>query len=138
MSTVIDQAVQARLIASAPKDRAVPAQLRYVPSDPFAVHIAFPPVASLDGADVAWAFARELLACGLLSPAGGGDVHVWPCGPDRTVLEFHAPEGIAMVQIDTAELRRFLARSYALVPAGTEIAHLDLDTDLTALLDSSP
>ncbi|MBT2384711.1 SsgA family sporulation/cell division regulator [Streptomyces sp. ISL-11] len=134
MSTVIDQAVQARLIASAPQDRAVPAQLRYQRSDPFAVHIAFPPGASLDGADVQWGFARELLACGLNSPAGGGDVHVWPCGPDRTVLEFHAREGVAMVQIDTVELRRFLARSYALVPAGSETGHLDLDGDLAALL----
>ncbi|QLE74733.1 SsgA family sporulation/cell division regulator [Streptomyces rectiverticillatus] len=134
MSTVIDQAVQARLIASAPQDRAVPAQLRYVPSDPFAVHIAFPPVASLDGADVEWVFARETLACGLIAPTGGGDVHVWPCGPDRTVLEFHAVEGVAMVQIGTAELRRFLARSYALVPAGSEGGHLDVDGDLAALL----
>ncbi|MCC3772464.1 SsgA family sporulation/cell division regulator [Streptomyces sp. UNOC14_S4] len=134
MSTVIDQAVQVRLIASAPQDRAVPAQLRYAPSDPFAVHIAFPPVASLDGADVAWAFARELLADGLTSPAGAGDVHVWPCGPDRTVLEFHAPEGIAMVQIATAEVRRFLARSYAVVPAGHEGGRLDVDSDVAALL----
>ncbi|GAA0499466.1 SsgA family sporulation/cell division regulator [Streptomyces stramineus] len=134
MSTVIDQAVQARLIASAPLDRPVPAQLRYERSDPFAVHIAFPPAASLDGADVEWAFGRELLACGLISPAGGGDVHIWPCGPDRTVLEFHAREGVAMVQIDTSELRRFLARSYALVPLGCEVGHLDVDGDLAALL----
>ncbi|ARZ66802.1 SsgA family sporulation/cell division regulator [Streptomyces sp. HU2014] len=134
MPTVIDQAVQARLIASAPQDRAVPAQLRYQRSDPFAVHIAFPPTASLDGADVEWAFSRELLACGLISPTGHGDVHVWPCGPERTVLEFHAAEGVAMVQIDTAELRRFLTRSYALVPAGSEGGQFDLDGDLAALL----
>ncbi|MFC5719346.1 SsgA family sporulation/cell division regulator [Streptomyces gamaensis] len=134
MSTVIDHAVQARLIASAPQDRAVPAQLRYEPADPFAVQISFPPAASLDGADVQWAFARELLARGLITPMGAGDVQVWPCGPERTVLEFHAREGVAMVQIDTAELRSFLARSYALVPAGCEGAHLDLDGTLAALL----
>lgn len=134
MSTVIDQAVQARLIASAARPRLVPAHLRYARTDPFAVHISFPPAASLDGAEVRWAFARELLASGLLTPAGRGDVRVWPCGPQRTVLEFHAPEGVAMVQIDTAELRGFLALSYALVPAGTEEGLLDVDSDVAALL----
>ncbi|MFI0741102.1 SsgA family sporulation/cell division regulator [Streptomyces sp. NPDC021100] len=134
MPTVIDQAVQARLIASSPQSRSVPAQLRYRRADPFAVRIAFPPAASLDGAEVEWAFARELLAGGLLSPSGGGDVRVWPCGPERTVLEFHAPEGVAMVQIDTAELRGFLARSYALVPVGGEAGCLDVDGGVEALL----
>ncbi|WP_344025568.1 SsgA family sporulation/cell division regulator [Streptomyces luteireticuli] len=134
MSPVIDQAVQAQLIASSPRPRPIPAHLRYERADPFAVHIAFPPAASLDGAEVEWAFARELLAGGLLSPSGGGDVRVWPCGPDRTVLEFHAPEGVAMIQIDTEELRGFLARSYALVPVGGETGFLDLDGDVEALL----
>ncbi|GGR30593.1 SsgA family sporulation/cell division regulator [Streptomyces netropsis] len=134
MSTLIDQAVQARLIVSAPPARAVPARLRYERSDPFAVHIAFPPAASLDGAEVEWTFARELLATGLNTSTGCGDVQVWPCGADRTVLEFHAREGVAMVQLDTAELRRFLGRSYELVPAGTEAGHLDVDSDLAALL----
>ncbi|MFI1971206.1 regulator [Streptomyces cinnamoneus] len=134
MSTVIEQAVQARIIASAPPSRTVPARLRYDRRDPFAVRIAFPPAASLDGADVEWAFARDLLARGLLRSAGGGDVRVWPCGPHRTVLEFHALEGVAMVQTDTAELRAFLARTYTSVPAGGESGHLDVDSDLAALL----
>ncbi|MFI9202115.1 SsgA family sporulation/cell division regulator [Streptomyces sp. NPDC053048] len=134
MSTVIEQAVQARIITSAPPSRTVPARLLYERSDPFAVRVAFPPVASLDGAEVEWAFARQLLARGLLRSAGGGDVRVWPCGPHRTVLEFHAPEGVAMVQIDTPELRSFLARTYTLVPVGGEGGHLDVEGDLAALL----
>ncbi|MBB4895355.1 hypothetical protein FHS39_004433 [Streptomyces olivoverticillatus] len=134
MSTVIEQAVQARIIASAPPSRTVPAQLLYERADPFAVRVTFPPAASLDGDEVEWAFARELLARGLLTPAGGGDVRVWPCGPHRTVLEFHAAEGVAMVQLDTPELRTFLARTYALVPAGGEGGHLDVDSDLAVLL----
>ncbi len=134
MSTVINQAVQVRLIASAPLERAIPAGLRYEPADPFAVRITFPATASLDGAEVAWTFARDLLATGLNEPVGTGDVHVWPCGTDRTVLEFHALEGMAMIQIDTTELRLFLRHSYELVPAGTESGHLDVDSDLAALL----
>ncbi|MEV4432527.1 SsgA family sporulation/cell division regulator [Streptomyces sp. NPDC049555] len=134
MSTVIEQPVQARIIASAPPSRTVPARLCYERSDPFAVRVAFPPVASLDGAEVQWTFARDLLARGLLRSAGGGDVRVWPCGPHRTVLEFHAPEGVAMVQIDTPELRSFLAHTYAQVPAGGEAGHLDVEGDLADLL----
>lgn len=133
-TTVIDQAVQARLIASTPEARAIPACLRYEREDPFAVRVSFPPTASLDGAAVEWTFGRELLTAGLRGPAGSGDVLVWPCGPQRTVLEFHAPEGMAMVQFDTDDLRRFLNRSYALVPEGSESARLDLDHSLAALL----
>ncbi|EXU63133.1 MULTISPECIES: spore wall synthesis regulator SsgD [Streptomyces] len=134
MTTVIDQAVQAQLIASTPESRAIPACLHYERDDPFAVHISFPPSASLDGSAVEWTFGRELLAAGLRGPAGSGDVQMWPSGPQGTVLEFHAPEGMAMVQFDTADLRRFLGRSYAVVPEGSEAGELDLDEGLASLL----
>ncbi|MBM9618114.1 SsgA family sporulation/cell division regulator [Streptomyces zhihengii] len=134
MSTVIEQAVQARLVASAPLLETVPATLHYDRADPFAVRIDFPAPATLEGADVSWAFSRDLLADGVDEPAGLGDVRVRPYGYDRTVLEFHAPEGIAMVHIRTGELRRFLRRAQTLVPSGSEHLHLDLDRDLTALL----
>lgn len=52
MSIIIDQAIRARLIASAPGTRAIPARLRYEPTDPFAVRVSFPPAASLDGFEV--------------------------------------------------------------------------------------
>lgn len=133
MSTVIEQAVQARLVASAPRLETVPATLHYDRADPFAVRIDFPAPATLEGADVSWAFARDLLADGVDEPAGLGDVRVRPYGYDRTVLEFHAPEGVAMVHIRTGELRRFLHRAQTLVPTGSEHLHLDLDRDLTAL-----
>lgn len=50
------------------------------------------------------------------------------------MLEFHAAEGIAMVHVRTAELRRFLERAQELVPVGDEYRHLDLDRNLTDLL----
>ncbi|NEA01265.1 SsgA family sporulation/cell division regulator, partial [Streptomyces sp. SID10116] len=68
---------------------------------------------SLDGAEVTWIFARELLEEGMSAPAGSGDVHIWPCGRARTVLEFHSHQGLALVQFDKIVLRRFLVRSYA-------------------------
>ncbi|GCD33532.1 hypothetical protein OEIGOIKO_01253 [Streptomyces chrestomyceticus JCM 4735] len=132
MQSVIDQAVQVRLIATAPGSRTVPAVLHYHPADPLAVRITFPPEISLDGAAVDWAFARELLADGLESPAGTGDVRVRPVGRGRTVLEFHVEDGVAMVQVDAADLRRFLDRTYQAVPAGREL--LDVDRGLAELL----
>ncbi|MFD4761708.1 SsgA family sporulation/cell division regulator [Streptomyces sp. NPDC058439] len=137
MSTVIEQSVQARMVASAPRMETLPATLMYDRSDPFAVRMAFPATATLEGTDVSWEFSRELLAAGLDGAAGVGDVRIRPFGYDRTVLEFHAAEGIAMVHVRTAELRRFLARAQALVPAGEEHRFLDLDRSLTELFDGT-
>ncbi|BDM71135.1 hypothetical protein HEK616_46220 [Streptomyces nigrescens] len=137
MNTVIDHAVQVRLIATTPGPYGVPAVLHYQPADPLAVRMSFPPEISLDGSAVDWAFARELLAEGVRAPAGRGDVRVRPCGPDRTVMEFHADEGIAMVQLNTVDVRRFLDRSYEAVPAGSELAHLGMDRGLAELFGAA-
>ncbi|WP_030620630.1 SsgA family sporulation/cell division regulator [Streptomyces sclerotialus] len=134
MPDIIDHAVQAGLIATEPQSRAVLARLRYKSSDPFAVQAIFPAAASLDGAEVRWTFGRELLAEGMRSPSGDGDVHAWPCGPRHTMLEFHAAEGVAMVRFASADLRRFLSSTYLVVPRGSETHYLDVDADLAALL----
>ncbi|MFJ9407863.1 SsgA family sporulation/cell division regulator [Streptomyces sp. NPDC101393] len=134
MSTVIDQAVQARLIATAPRSRTIPAALRYDRADPYAVRVVFPPAASLDGAEVEWTFGRELLQEGLRQSSGAGDVTVRPHDPDTTVIEFHTADGTARVHFDARDLLRFLACSYGLVARGGEGRHLDVDGDLAALL----
>ncbi|MGW0791505.1 SsgA family sporulation/cell division regulator [Streptomyces sp. NPDC002911] len=134
MSSVIEQSVQARMVASAPRMETLPATLHYDRQDPFAVRMAFPGPATLKGTEVFWEFSRELLATGMDGPAGVGDVRVRPFGYDRTVLEFHAAEGIAMVHVRTSELRRFLQRAQELVPVGDEYRFMDLDGDLTDLL----
>lgn len=132
--SVIEQAVEARLVAAAPRMAHIPATLRYDVRDPFAVRMSFPAPATLEGVAVSWTFARELLASGVSSPAGAGDVRVKPYGYDRTVLEFHATEGTAIVHIRTGELRRFLAETTELVPVGEEASHVDVDADLEELL----
>lgn len=134
MSTVIEQAVEARLVATAPRMPTIPATLLYDARDPYAVRMAFPAQATLEGVDVSWTFARELLVSGVEQAAGDGDVRVRPYGFDRTVLEFHAPEGTAVVHVRTGELLRFLQRVTDLVPAGEEHFHLDMDGDLAALM----
>ncbi|MGA4837939.1 SsgA family sporulation/cell division regulator [Streptomyces sp. G45] len=134
MAVTLEQSARARLITPEGRERPVSVTLRYAASDPLAVEVTFPPEVSLDGAEVSWVFARSLLEAGLGAPAGTGDVHIWPCGRARTVLEFHAPDGLALVQFDRAALRRFLLRSYAVVGADGEEAGLDLDRGLTRLL----
>ncbi|WP_330454751.1 MULTISPECIES: SsgA family sporulation/cell division regulator [unclassified Streptomyces] len=136
MSTVIEQSVQARMVASAPQMETLPAVLSYDRADPFAVRMAFPAPATLEGTDVSWQFSRDLLAAGMEVPSGLGDVRVRPFGYDRTVLEFHAAEGIAMVHVRTADLRRFLRRAEDMVPCGDERRYLDLDRNLTDLFGS--
>jgi hypothetical protein len=134
MSTVIEQAVEARLVTAAPRTPTIYATLHYDRSDPFAVRITFPAPATLEGVEVCWTFARELLADGLEEAAGAGDVQVRPYGYDRTVLEFHAPEGTALVHIRSHDLRRFLKCSAALVAPGEEGQYVDLDHDLAELM----
>ncbi|MEV5737982.1 SsgA family sporulation/cell division regulator [Streptomyces sp. NPDC052292] len=134
MSTMIEQPVEARLVAAAPRMPSIPAVLCYDRRDPFAVRMTFPAPATLEGVDVCWTFSRELLAAGLEGSEGHGDVRVRPYGYDRTVLEFHAPEGTAVVHVRSGEIRRFLEATGGLVPVGLEHLQLDLDHDLAVLM----
>ena len=136
MSKVITRTVRAQLINRTPAVRPLSPALRYEAADPLAVTVVFPPEISDDGEEVAWAFSRELLAEGLRSPAGEGDIHVRPCGQGRTVIEFHAGAGVAILEFRTVELALFLERTYVVVPAGTETALMDLEEGLSVLLRS--
>jgi hypothetical protein len=136
MLTDIDQSVQARICAPGARDRDVTATLRYHHDDPLAACVTFPAAVSIDGVEVTWTFARNLLAAGLRGPAGDGDVHVWPCGPDRTMIELRAPEGTALVEIASASISAFLSRAYEAVPAGHEVCDFDFDAALTTLLET--
>jgi hypothetical protein len=134
LSTVIEQPVEARLVAAAPRMPSIPATLHYDRRDPFAVRMTFPAPATLEGVEVSWTFARDLLVAGLHEPEGDGDVRVRPYGYDRTVMEFHAPEGTAVVHVRSGEIRRFLQATNELVPTGREHLQLDLDQDLAELM----
>ncbi|MEU6991100.1 SsgA family sporulation/cell division regulator [Streptomyces sp. NPDC046465] len=134
MAVTLEEPARARLITPEGRERGLPVVLRYSAADPLAIQMTFPSHAALDGVEVTWIFARQLLEDGMSAPTGSGDVHVWPCGRARTVLEFHSHQGLALVQFDKIALRRFLTRSYAVVPAGGEEESMDLDTGLSRLL----
>lgn len=133
MDISLEQPARARLVTAEEQELSVPATLRYSSADPLAVHIDFPSEVCLADGDATWIFARSLLDAGLRGPAGDGDVHMWPCGDDRTVLELHSPYGLAVLQFDTSALRRFLLRTYAVVAAGEEDLEDIVDRGLTAL-----
>ncbi|MGW1543450.1 SsgA family sporulation/cell division regulator [Streptomyces sp. NPDC002309] len=135
MDITLQQPAPARLITAEEREVPVPVTLRYLSTDPLAVHFDFPPESCLDGEALSWSFARTLLQDGVRGPAGGGDVHIWPCGRALTVLELHSPRGLALLQFDTSALRRFLLRTYAVVAAGQEDVAGAVERGLSSLFD---
>jgi hypothetical protein len=111
------------------------AELGYHPGDPYAVTATF----RTPGGDVVWMFARELLAAGLTAPAGDGDVHVWPCldatGRAVVIIELNSPDGELLVQAPTKDIYRFVNRTLAAVPAGSESDYVDVDMLINQLLE---
>lgn len=133
MPADLEQPVEARLI-SAPNGRTMVVRLRYDTGDPIAVQLVFPGEGALNGEETAWFFGRDLLEEGLAGPAGPGDVRIRPDGRGATVVELHADAGMAVIEFDSAELRRFLLRSYDLVPLGEEDGDRGIDRLLAELL----
>lgn len=110
------------------------AAFSYDEADPFAITVLFRSRDSI----IPWAFARELLERGVTEPVGEGDVHIWPSltrdGRAVTVLELSSDDGAFLAQARTRDVLAFLARTYDLVPAGTEDTRLDLDQLVAELL----
>jgi len=115
----------------------VPAELAYDAADPYAVTMAF----RLGASRVDWTFARDLLRQGVSAPVGDGDVRVLPTlddeGTARVTVELSAPGGRAPAELPADDLRRFLDRTLAVVPAGAESALVDLDAVIAGILSSS-
>ncbi|GHH23214.1 SsgA family sporulation/cell division regulator [Streptomyces lanatus] len=133
MHVTLEQPTGARLVTDSGQEIAIPATLRYTSGDPLAVHIDFPPHATVDGEAVTWTFARVLLGEGLRGPAGLGTIRVRPCGAADTYVEIHSPVGLAVLRFATSDLFRFLARTYTVIAPGEETVGAELDHGLTAL-----
>ena len=126
----------------------------YSGKDPYAVRMAFHV-----GTDepVEWIFARDLLAAGIESRQGEGDVQVWPSlmscaetddldvigtveteGPQGTGgqvlnIELSSPFGQAHFEAPAEAMSAFLARTYQVVPPGQESGYIDIETELNDL-----
>jgi hypothetical protein len=129
----VESSVQLRLVVADADAVPLPVSLRYSASDPYAVRAVF----SGDGMEVEWVFARDLLRTGLGSPVGDGDVHVWPSwgtGRELLMISLTSPDGQAVLEATSEDVRVFLDRTSQVVPDGEESAHLDLDAALSRLL----
>jgi hypothetical protein len=109
--------------------------LAYRRTDPYAVTMTF---FTGDG-DLTWTFGRDLLVQGVGQPVGEGDVRVAPAINDfgRAVVEVElsSPDGHLVLQGRSTELNDFVSRTTALVPAGEESTHLDVDQLITSILE---
>lgn len=108
--------------------------LAYRQSDPYAVTMTF-----ITGeGDLTWTFGRDLLVQGVGRPAGEGDVRVAPAIDEngRAVVEvaLSSPDGHLVLQARSTDLSDFVARTTAVVPAGLESGHLDVDVLISRIL----
>jgi hypothetical protein len=130
----VEQDITMECVDSRGRTQALDTIFTYEQTDPYAVTIRFLTRAG----DLPWTFSRDLLARGLTDPAGDGDVHVSPgIGDDgRAVvyIELSSPDGQLLPRARTHDVYRFVTRSVALVPHGTESQHLRIDEVVTRLL----
>jgi hypothetical protein len=130
---VVTQPVALELIDTSGAATPIEAELRYDPADPYAVTTVFMTGTS----QVRWTFGRELLTEGLYEPAGDGDVHVWPCldssGHAVVIIELCSPDGEALVQAKTGDLRTFVDRMGQAVAPGAESELVDVDAAIAAI-----
>ncbi|MCF2531473.1 SsgA family sporulation/cell division regulator [Yinghuangia soli] len=131
----IDHRIHAGIITDLPGVLPVRVSLRYATPDPYAVALVFTDHATPQAPETSWVFSRELLARGVDAPEGAGQgcVSVVPLCSRHTAVELRTADGTAVVRFPTGDVRRFLADSYRLVPAGAERADEHLDIFLAAL-----
>jgi hypothetical protein len=112
----------------------VSADLSYDPADPFAVSISL----RTDGSPaVDWVVSRDVLADGLVAPAGDGDIGVWPStsrGATVVCLSLSSPDGQALLFGAHADVCDFVERTFAEVAAGSEAELVDMDALVDYLL----
>jgi hypothetical protein len=106
----------------------VETELLYQADDPFAVTMKF----HAGGAVATWIMGRDLLAEGLSTPSGRGDVRLRPNAGRTLVLELISDRHVTVFRLPAGTLRKFLDATYRLVPPGTE--HFDADAFLGTVL----
>jgi len=143
ISATVSAELGLRLVAAEQTIVPLVASLFYRGSDPYAIRIAFHV-----GADepVEWIFARELLADGMTTPVGDGDVQIWPssptAGPDGEIrgaltvlnVKLSSPFGEAHFEAPAEAIINFLDRTYSIVRMGQESGAIDIDAELNDLL----
>jgi Streptomyces sporulation and cell division protein, SsgA len=126
----------ALVVTTGSGDADLTGELRYDPSDPFAVSFA---IGTECSDPVVWTFARDLLSEGIAAPSGEGDITIEPDpaavgGEERVLRITLATDCLATMRVSTDRVVEFLVETYALVPTGCELERVDLDAEIAALL----
>jgi len=126
------------VIATGAGEAELEAELRYDPSDPFAVSLA---IGTECSEPVVWTFARDLLSAGIGAPVGEGDITIEPDqanrstdDADRTLRITLATDCLATMITPASPVIEFLVETFTMVPTGAELDRVDLDAELAALL----
>jgi hypothetical protein len=111
-------------------------ELRYDPTDPFAVSLA---IGVECGDPVVWTFGRDLLSAGVTAASGEGDITIEPASADvgheeRALRITLATDCLATMLVSMDRVVEFLVETFGLVPTGTELDRVDLDAEIAALL----
>ncbi|MER7742935.1 SsgA family sporulation/cell division regulator [Streptomyces sp. NPDC096538] len=125
---------QLTLIVTSDLHLRVPARFLYVSTDPYAVQVTFN-ITPDRGAQ--WTFARELLDQGLKTTAGTSDVRIAPIDPSQGhdfAIEFESPSGFARFEGFADPIKSWIARTYEVVPVGSESSFLEVDRFLDEVL----
>ena len=143
ISATVSAELGLRLVAAEQTIVPLVASLHYSASDPYAIRMAFH-VGHEE--PVEWIFARELLADGMATLVGDGDVQIWPSsaamGPDGEIrgplsvlnLNLYSPFGEAHFEAPADAISNFLDRTYGIVRMGREADVIDIDAELNGLL----
>jgi hypothetical protein len=106
-------------------------KFRYFPADPWAVVFDI----SHGSGWVRWRFARELLADGVNTSAGEGDVIVFPAlaGDSHVFLSLSSPTGSVTLRFTRRDIEHALDRCEDRVPEGSEHTAVDWDQEWARL-----
>lgn len=131
--TAVTVELYMRMVVDSDRTVDVPCSLEYRADEPFAVRATF----HTGVTSIEWMFARDLLVDGLKRPSGEGDILIWPEHIRHTpmvLMALSSPSGQAVLEADRLVVEAFLARTFELVPEGTESAAVDIDVLLNAIL----
>ncbi|NQU36531.1 MAG: SsgA family sporulation/cell division regulator [Actinobacteria bacterium] len=134
MPTIVTTEMDLKLVLTAERSVSVLALLDYAAHEPYSVRATF----RTSEGDVNWVFARDLIAEGLRKPAGDGDIAMWPSktdGRDVLCISLSSPSGQALMEAPRDVIDEFMARSYNVVPAGSESSLIDMDSLIDRLLE---
>ncbi|MFF3606715.1 SsgA family sporulation/cell division regulator [Streptomyces sp. NPDC002463] len=110
----------------------VGAEFRFSPEAPWVVSVT---LLVEGGPCVRWRIGRDLLQQGLYSMSGLADVQMWPSKERATSwLQLCSGDMAALFELPVPPLAEWLEGTYALVPAGRELAEVDWDAASAGLL----